>query len=100
MAMYLLQAENLAGVSIIVILIFGLVAILIQVLIIRWIFKIDTQLNNQKAMIFLLIKLCEKQGVTADEIDKIARVFGVKEYTKPKPRIEPPFTPEQTISKG
>ena len=53
-------------------------AIIIQVLIIRWVFRIDTQVNNQRATTWFLIKLCEKQGITKEEIDKIRKDFKIK----------------------
>jgi hypothetical protein len=44
----------------------------------RWIFKIETQLNNQRATIWLLIKLLEKQGATPEEIQSLIKTFNIK----------------------
>ncbi len=63
-----------------VILIFAIIIILIQVVIIRWIFRIDEQINNQKATIWLLIKLCEKQGVSEEQLRNIMKVFKIKYF--------------------
>lgn len=57
---------------------FVLLCIYIQVLLIRWVFKIQKQLANQRAMVWLLMKLCEKAGVSAEEVNAIATSNGVK----------------------
>jgi hypothetical protein len=58
-------------------------AVIVLVLIIRSVFRIDTQVDNQHAMIYLLVKLCEKSNVTDEEIQKITKYFNVKGYSKP-----------------
>lgn len=58
--------------------IFVALAIIIQVVIIRWVFKIDEQVSNQKAMIWLLIKMCEKHGVDLKELEQIRTTFKIK----------------------
>jgi hypothetical protein len=65
---------NLVG-----IIILAIIVIVIQAAIIRWIFRIGTQINNQKTMISLLIKLCEKSGVTKDEVEIITKIYNFKE---------------------
>jgi hypothetical protein len=54
------------------------IIIYIQVQILRWIFKVDRHLLNQKAQIWLLIKLCENQGVPPEEIRAIMDINGIK----------------------
>ncbi len=56
----------------------ALLAIYIQVLIIRWVFKIEQQLSNQRATVWLLMKLCEKQGVAPEEIMTIKASNNIK----------------------
>jgi len=43
-------------------------------LIIRSVFRIDTQVNNQLVMIFLLTKLCEKSNVNNEAVELIHNV--------------------------
>lgn len=47
-------------------------------LIIRWAVRADTIVNNQRAIIAYLIKLCRQQGVSDDEIDGLKNTFGLK----------------------
>jgi hypothetical protein len=54
----------------------------IQVIIVRWAFRIDTQVKNQNAMIFLLARLCEKANVSETDIESITKYFGVKGFKK------------------
>lgn len=78
--MIFLQTMQDPTAYIIVFLFFAMLAIIIQVLIIRWVFRIDTQVNNQNAMIFLLAKLCEKSNVSDDDIEIIMKHFKIKGY--------------------
>jgi hypothetical protein len=48
-----------------------LIAFGIQVVVLRWIFMIDRQVNNQSKMINLLAVLCKQQGVNPVEVDSI-----------------------------
>ena len=70
--------SSLAPVSIIIIVVLALLAIYIQVLLIRWVFKIEHQLDNQRAMVWLLIKLCEKSAVAPEEIQAIIKSNSIK----------------------
>lgn len=36
----------------------------------RWIFEIEKQLKNQRSIIILLLKMCEKEGVIEDDLIK------------------------------
>lgn len=59
---------------------FGLVCLLgLQIFLIRWVFKVDTQVNNQQAMIQLLIKQCRKQGVNPKDLDAIKNFYNIQE---------------------
>lgn len=53
-------------------------ALILSILIMRWIFSIDRHLKNQKATIALLIKMCRRQGVNDEEIDEIKNTFDLK----------------------
>lgn len=53
-------------------------AFLLGVLITRWIFSIDRQIKNQRAIIWLLKAIAEKQGVTKDSITLALQDFDVK----------------------
>lgn len=55
--------QSLDGTSLIALLIFAVIVFAIQVVILRWVFMIHLQVNNQKTMIFLLTKLCENKGI-------------------------------------
>lgn len=59
-------------------IVFGSIALVLSILIMRWIFSIDRHLKNQRATIALLIKLCRQQGVPADDIDGIKNTFDIK----------------------
>ena len=48
-----------------------LIAFGIQVVVLRWIFMIDRQVNNQSKMINLLAVLCKQHGVNPVEVDSI-----------------------------
>jgi len=67
-----------APVAFIIVLFTFVIIIYVQVQILRWIFKVDRHLLNQKAQIWLLIKLCEKQGVPPEEIRTIMEINGIK----------------------
>lgn len=54
-------------------IIVGAVGIAFMFFITRWMFAIDKQLKNQKAMVRLLIKLCRKQGVAEKELEEIKK---------------------------
>lgn len=70
-------ADN-SGASTIAIVFLVIVGIIIQVLLIRWVFRIDTQVNNQRAMLYILMKMAEKQGVTHEDIENWKQSFKVK----------------------
>lgn len=55
-----------------------MVAIGILVLITRWIFKIDKQLENQETTIQLLGHLLIRNGMTNEEVERILRKNPVK----------------------
>ena len=54
-----------------------LVGLALQTWIIRIACRADEQVKNQKAAVWLLIKMCEKQGVQASEIENIREVFKI-----------------------
>ena len=64
--------------SVIFVLLAITLAVYLQVLLIRWVFKIERQLLNQRATVWLLIKLCERTGVDPEEIKTIMELNGVK----------------------
>lgn len=51
---------------------------LIQYLIISYATRSDRQVRNQQAIIWFLIKLCEKQGVPPEEIEQLRNHFQIK----------------------
>ena len=53
-------------------------AFLLGVLITRWIFSIDRQIKNQRAIIWLLKAIAEKQGVTKESISLAMQDFQVR----------------------
>jgi hypothetical protein len=59
-------------------ILFGLLGLVLSVIILRWILSIDRHLKNQKATIALLMMLCQKQGVTDDELQKVRNAYGVQ----------------------
>lgn len=50
------------------------VLFLAQIYLIRWVFKVDQQVRNQKAIVWLLLNLCEKNGVRDEVLDEIKKV--------------------------
>lgn len=56
----------------------GLAAILIWYLIISYATRADRQVKNQRAIIDLLGKLCEKNGVTREELDIIKNARDIR----------------------
>jgi hypothetical protein len=58
-------------------ILFGIGGLLLGIIILRWILSIDRHLKNQKAIIALLMMLCQKQGVTDDELQKVRNKFEV-----------------------
>jgi Tfp pilus assembly protein PilN len=79
--MNILQISSVAEMGVafwLLILFIAVVGILIQVIIIRWIFRIDRQIENQRAQIWLLMKLCEKNGVTDAELSNFKQSFKIK----------------------
>jgi hypothetical protein len=50
---------------------FAVLWVLIYVLIVRWVFRINTHVRNQRTMIELLIKLCRRNGVPEEELYSI-----------------------------
>lgn len=59
-------------------ILFAIIILLIQMVILRWIFKINEQMNNQRAAVWFLMKIAEKQGVSAEEISQIMSAFQIK----------------------
>ena len=58
----------------------GLVCLIgLQIFLIRWVFKVDTQVNNQQAMIQLLIKQCRRQGVNPKDLEAIKNFYNIQE---------------------
>ena len=55
-----------------------ILAIVIGGYILRWAIRSDSIIKNQQATLWFLIKLCEKQGVTPEEIEKIKMHFNLK----------------------
>jgi hypothetical protein len=66
------------GTEEIVVLFYIAVVFFLQVALLRWVFKINDRVLNQQAIIWLLIKLCEKSGVEKEELDNIKKVFKIK----------------------
>jgi hypothetical protein len=56
----------------------SIVIIAIIIIIIRSVFKIETQVKNQRATIYLLMKLWEKQGATEEETSDFKKIFRIK----------------------
>lgn len=54
------------------------IGVLIFASVVRWVFKIDRQLENQRATIWLLIFLCEKNGVGQEKIETLKKILKVK----------------------
>lgn len=75
--MQLLQMSSDPG-TLMVYLCIAIVVLFIYVIIIRWIFRIDRQIENQRAMIWLLMQLCEKNGLTQEQLENFKRSFKIK----------------------
>lgn len=67
------------------IFIFGLIGLVAWFLLLRAAVRADNiknrlteMVNEQKATNWLLIKLCEKQGVSKEDIDTIKNIFKIK----------------------
>lgn len=56
----------------------ALISFAIQFFLLRWIFRVDEKVSNQKATIWLLMKIAEKQGVTPEDIQAIKTSFNIK----------------------
>ncbi len=54
-----------------------LFVILVQVMFIRWVFRINEQLNNQKAMIYFLINIAMQGGMPTEEVEKIKKWYKI-----------------------
>jgi hypothetical protein len=59
-------------------IVFGTIALVLSFFLIRWVFGIDRQIKNQKAMIALLIKLCRQQDVPEDQLEEVKSKFDLK----------------------
>jgi hypothetical protein len=66
------------GLSFLIYILVIILIIVIQIAIIRWIFKINRQVENQRAQIWLLMKLCEKNGVTEAELTGFKQSFHIE----------------------
>lgn len=66
------------GASIFTILFLGAVAFVIIAVFVRIIFRIDTQIRNQEATIFLLIKLWEQQGADPQQVQLFQKKYKVR----------------------
>lgn len=55
----------------------GVFCFIVYALLVRMIFKIDTQVRNQEATIFLLIKLWEKQGADPQQVQLFQKKYKV-----------------------
>jgi hypothetical protein len=51
--------------------------LIISILLFRWILGIDRHLKNQKVMIALLMLLCQKHGITDDELQVVRNAHEV-----------------------
>ncbi len=49
----------------------GAIALGLQLIIVRWMWKVNIQTKQQRVILELLAKLCEKNGVTKDEIESL-----------------------------
>lgn len=56
----------------------GAAGILIWYLIINYATKSDKKIRNQQSIIYLLLKLCEKNGVPAEDLEGIRKDIGMK----------------------
>jgi hypothetical protein len=54
------------------------IMLLVEFVILRWIFSVDRHLKNQRATIWFLMKIAEKQGLTKDEISGAINTFDIK----------------------
>jgi len=59
-------------------IIIGALSFLVGVLITRWVFSIDRQLKNQRAIIWLLMKIGMNQGLTDQDISDAKKFFDIK----------------------
>ena len=50
-----------------------IIAFIIQVVIIRWVFSIDKFLWYQKKQLDVLVRIAQQQGVPAEDIDELLR---------------------------
>ena len=75
--MYLLQLHytgtDLIGIIVVIVLVLS-----IQVVILRLTFRVDTRVKYQRETIWLLMKLCEKQGLSKEELDNFKKNFNLK----------------------
>jgi len=73
--MYLL---SVFGTQEILIIVISVLLFFLEVAILRWVFRIDTQVKNQEAIIWILLKLSAKSGVDPEELDQIIKAFKIK----------------------
>lgn len=57
---------------------FAVISTIIWCLLIRWATRADTIVKNQEATIYFLMKLCEKHGVTEQELHELKEHFKIK----------------------
>lgn len=57
---------------------FAIVAIILSCLLMRWAVRADTIVNNQNATIYFLMKLCQKHGVSDEELAELKDHFKIK----------------------
>jgi uncharacterized protein YybS (DUF2232 family) len=66
-----MESAGLAGASLIVILIFSIVAFIIGALITRWIFRIDRIVNALETLMALQVQAAKKAGVPDEDIKNL-----------------------------
>ncbi len=64
-------------------IIIGILALIVGVLVTRWIFGIGQMLKMGKTQIGLLILLAKKNGATADEVDEVLNKVYPKDWKPP-----------------
>lgn len=62
---------NITSGDFIGIIIIAAIALCIQLVIVRWMWKVNIQTKQQRVILELLAKLCEKNGVAKDEIESL-----------------------------
>lgn len=66
------------GANLVAIIMFGIAGIVVWYLIISAATKSDRKVRNQDVIIYLLIKICEKNGVPPEELVGAKKSIGMK----------------------